>query len=319
MDAANGFNRYLPEIRNVFKSSYDVTRTFGDPEHNSGWLDLLTIPTVSNDLWIAGIDYGETVTAAVSVSFPTAATNTLPATSSTSAPPAGTRTLRNLTIKRKALMQPQLKYHRVLEEHKSDVAVREAEQAILPRKGVPDSDVVEFLRSLHSNQKTLDKYYNHSFWHRRNAWDFKKAKQGEYDQAVRGVLDMVKEAPRDKVIFSIGLGKFGSNSKSPSLHGTFGAKLVPALRAQGFAVTGINEYYTSQKCSMNRSVSAILNPCNHGFVGRVNLRRSYCSRCQMYFHRDILPCQNMIRATESHLVHQTRPAYLQPVTSAGGN
>ncbi|KAF9969486.1 hypothetical protein BGZ75_002787, partial [Mortierella antarctica] len=59
------------------------------------------------------------------------------------------------------------------------------------------------------------------------AWDFKKAKEAEFDTAISAIMDMFKEAPRDKVLVAVGLGKFGSGGSGiPSSHGTFGAKLV---------------------------------------------------------------------------------------------
>ncbi|KAG0040348.1 hypothetical protein BGZ82_003653, partial [Podila clonocystis] len=62
---------------------------------------------------------------------------------------------------------------------------------------------------------------------------------------------MLFDAPKDKVLFVIGLGKFSSSCKLTSLHGTFGSQLIKSARMCGFAVTGINEYYTSQKCPLD--------------------------------------------------------------------
>lgn len=55
------------------------------------------------------------------------------------------------------------------------------------------------------------------------AWDMKKGKEGKYHVAIHLVLAMVKDVPKEKVLFVIGLGKFG---KLTSLHGMFGSLFV---------------------------------------------------------------------------------------------
>ncbi|KAF9991624.1 hypothetical protein BGZ65_000339, partial [Modicella reniformis] len=64
----------------------------------------------------------------------------------------------------------------------------------------------------------------------------------------------------------------------------------------------INEYYTSKKC-----------PVCEDFVGQVEIRRLYCTKCKTYMHRDVMAAHNMCNVTRSHLMNQTRPLYLQPV------
>ncbi len=138
-------------------------------------------------------------------------------------------TMRNLKIKQKALCQPEFRFRRALERRKTE-QVRDKEVSILPRKGVSDEEVVAFLQSQEAVQPVLNTHYNGSFTHRRMAWDVKKAKEAEFDTAISAIMDMFKEAPRDKVLVAIGLGKFGSGgSKMPSSHGTFGAKLVKTV------------------------------------------------------------------------------------------
>lgn len=44
---------------------------------------------------------------------------------------------------------------------------------------------------------------------------------GQILRAIEAVLDMLYNAPKDKVMFIIGLSKFSSNSKPTSLHVTF--------------------------------------------------------------------------------------------------
>ncbi|KAF9436054.1 hypothetical protein BGZ76_004933 [Entomortierella beljakovae] len=74
----------------------------------------------------------------------------------------------------KALMQPQFKYRRVLEERKTD-DVHDMEASILPKKSVSDADLQNYTRSV-INLKGLDDYYNSTFRHRRDTWDMKKAR-----------------------------------------------------------------------------------------------------------------------------------------------
>ncbi|KAF8957998.1 hypothetical protein BGZ46_002062, partial [Entomortierella lignicola] len=105
--------------------------------------------------------------------------------------------------------------------------------------------------------------------------------------------------------------KFNTGSKLTSLHGTFGSKLISALRAEGHAVVGINEYYTSKKCPWNKPAPG--KTCGHGFVGQANMRRMYCPGCMMPFHRDCMAAQNMVRAAQSIISTGTRPLDLQPL------
>ncbi|KAF9405003.1 hypothetical protein BGZ76_006724, partial [Entomortierella beljakovae] len=88
------------------------------------------------DISIGGIDLGQVVTAAVSVYVPTY-------DSDDSRPSGG---LRNLKIKQKALVQPQLRYRKVLEERKTD-DVRDMETSMLRKKGVSDADLQNYTRS----------------------------------------------------------------------------------------------------------------------------------------------------------------------------
>ncbi|KAF9982287.1 hypothetical protein BGZ65_003029, partial [Modicella reniformis] len=80
------------------------------------------------------------------------------------------------------------------------------------------------------------------------------------------------------------------------------------VRALNYIVVGVNEYYTSKKC-----------PVCQNFVGQVEIRRLYYSQpqCKTYIHRDIMAAHNMCNAIRGHLLHQTRPLYLQPVDKDG--
>ena len=73
-----------------------------------------------------------------------------------------------------------------------------------------------------------------------------------------------------------------------------------------YIVVGVNEYYTSKKC-----------PHCEEFVGQVEIRRLYCSKCKTYFHRDVMAAHNICNIVKGHLTKQERPLYLQPVDSTG--
>ncbi|KAI7831571.1 hypothetical protein BC939DRAFT_437450 [Gamsiella multidivaricata] len=198
-------------------------------------------------------------------------------------------------------MQPQFKYRRAIEGRKTD-EIHDAENSLLPRRGVPDEDARLSLNSMDKNRQVLNEHYNQSFRHRRDTWDLKKA---------RGAVDRIAiEAILKLVLWIVGLGKFGTSSGLTSLHGTFSAKLISAFRTRGHAVVGINEYYASQKCPFNSPVGPS-RKCDHGFVGRVNMP------CQTPFLRDSMAAQNMVRAAQYRLFKGIRPAELQPLDSNG--
>ena len=66
-------------------------------------------------------------------------------------------------------------------------------------------------------------------------------------------------------------------------------------------MVGVNEFYTSKKC-----------PVCEEFVGQVDMRRFYCSKCKAYMHRDVMAGHNMANVVRGHLLAQQRPCYLQP-------
>lgn len=147
--------------------------------------------------------------------------------------------MRTLLVGQKALMQPNFKGRREMQlrkeeyqlagsDHKGEV--QELEQSIPPRKGVQDAEVSSnYLQKATAAHSRLHQYYNGDYWHRRTAWDMKKGKEGEYHVAIRSVLAMVEDVPKEKVLFVIGLGKFGTKSKLTSLHGTFGSLFVKTV------------------------------------------------------------------------------------------
>ncbi|KAG0273624.1 hypothetical protein BGZ96_004765 [Linnemannia gamsii] len=71
-------------------------------------------------------------------------------------------------------------------------------------------------------------------------------------------------------------------------------------------IVGMNEFYTSKKY-----------PDCQGFVAQVNLQQCCCSRCEMYYHRDVMAAEDMCEIVKGYLVKHERPRYLQPVTEEG--
>ncbi|KAF9583319.1 hypothetical protein BGW38_009760, partial [Lunasporangiospora selenospora] len=68
-------------------------------------------------------------------------------------------------------------------------------------------------------------------------------------------------------------------------------------RSLGYLVVGINEYYTSKRC-----------PKCENFVGRPkDLRRSYCSKCEKYIHRDSMAAHNMEEQMDVKMEHTQSP------------
>lgn len=53
------------------------------------------------------------------------------------------------------------------------------------------------------------------------------------------------------------------------------------------------------------------------FVGQIDIRRFYCSKCKVYHHRDIMAAENMANIIQEYLVRQERPNYLHPVAEDG--
>ncbi|GJJ76335.1 hypothetical protein EMPS_10900 [Entomortierella parvispora] len=110
-----------------------------------------------------------------------------------------------------------------------------------------------------------------------------------------------KQEDGNKVIIGIGLGQFSSSMRLTTLHSSFETYFVQQARSLGYIVVGVNEYYTSQRC-----------PVCTEFVGQVDLRRLYCSKCKAFMHRDVMAGHNMCNVIQEHLLNQRRPRYLQP-------
>ncbi|TPX42511.1 hypothetical protein SeLEV6574_g05574 [Synchytrium endobioticum] len=138
----------------------------------------------------------------------------------------------------------------------------------------------------------------------KRSWDAAKAKQGEMDRALEGLVRMVGETmgnklpDKKKVIVAIGLGEFETTN---SRHIGFTRYLIRKLKPLGYTIVGVDEYYTSQKC-----------PCCGGYVERQAMRRLYCRQDHLWFHRDVLAAENMVNILLSFLDTGQRPEYLLP-------
>ncbi|TPX38711.1 hypothetical protein SeLEV6574_g07680 [Synchytrium endobioticum] len=117
----------------------------------------------------------------------------------------------------------------------------------------------------------------------KRSWNTAKAKQGEMDRALEGLVRMVGETmgnklpDKKKVIVAIGLGEFETMN---SRHIGFTRYLIRKLKPLGYTIVGVDEYYTSQKC-----------PCCGG---------------------DVLAAENMVNILLSFLDTGQRPEYLLP-------
>ncbi|TPX39501.1 hypothetical protein SeLEV6574_g07166 [Synchytrium endobioticum] len=86
--------------------------------------------------------------------------------------------------------------------------------------------------------------------YKRKRWDADKAKRGELDRVLEGIVEMVGESMGHKlsgdkqVIVAIGMGDFSSTK---SRHVMFIKYLIRKLRPLGYTIVGVNEYYKSKK------------------------------------------------------------------------
>ncbi|KAG0060998.1 hypothetical protein BGZ92_006596, partial [Podila epicladia] len=106
--------------------------------------------------------------------------------------------------------------------------VQAAERGIEPCHGIFDDKVLPLVQSRLEAKVTLDAHYNNTFHHQWHLWEFKKAKEAEFSEAIKATFNMLYDAPKKKVLFVIGLSKFSSNSKLTLLHGSFGSQLIRA-------------------------------------------------------------------------------------------
>ncbi|KAG0244112.1 hypothetical protein BG011_003038, partial [Mortierella polycephala] len=215
----------------------------------------------------------------------------------------------------KAVYQPTFKHRRWLERRKGRTvegrdSISQIETSLPPRRG-PEASISNYIQREQEVEADLDSFYG-SVVLKKHKWNARKARAKEYRLVADRLLQLVggstgaKRDEDNKVVIGVGLGKFSSKMRLSSLHESFSSYFVQKARSLGYIVVGVNEFYTSQKC-----------PTCREFVGQVDLRQLYCSKCQKYIHRDIMAGHNMCNAIRGHLLEQQRPLYLQPQDSAG--
>ncbi|KAF8941202.1 subunit of tubulin prefoldin [Haplosporangium gracile] len=193
-----------------------------------------------------------------------------------------------------------------------DRSVTDIETHLPPMKG-PSSNVINYIKELERVEEQLKGFYNGpDAKYKRHKWDMQRALHGEFQLIAHRLLGIVGEGLRIRsvsskpVIINVGLSKFGTKSGLTSLHSTFLSYFISLARSLGYIVLGLNEYYTSKKCLA----------CGL-FVAQVDLRRFFCSHCQVYHHRDIMAAENMANIIQGYLFDQQRPDHLHPVAPDG--
>ncbi|KAF9571209.1 hypothetical protein EC968_000857 [Mortierella alpina] len=212
----------------------------------------------------------------------------------------------NLAVKQKAVYQPVFKHRRWMQEQKARAldpgtgSISDIETALPPLRG-EGACFANHLDQKVQVKGQLDTFYNDTNRFKNHKWDACRAKEEEYR------LIGAQHDECNKVVIGVGLGKFSSNAKLTSLHESFQSYFVQKARSRGYIiVVGVNEYYTSKMC-----------PKCKEFVGQVDIRRLYCSRCKIFMHRDTMAGHNVCSVIRGHMWQQQRPEYLQPVDKDG--
>ncbi|KAH8555041.1 hypothetical protein BGW37DRAFT_517546 [Umbelopsis sp. PMI_123] len=171
--------------------------------------------TLAMLITVVGIDLGEVVTAAAcAINLPT---NTA-------------ATLRNLTIKRKALYQATLKLRTIMEKEKLS-AVCMAENAIGSIKNHSFSAAETLVQTWISKYGELRNFYRTRKFKQLIA-NGKRSCRGEFDVATNALLKMIgghigkKRDSDEQVVFAVGLGDFNTHTKLSSLHTSFGHHFI---------------------------------------------------------------------------------------------
>ncbi|KAG0221195.1 hypothetical protein BGW42_008149, partial [Actinomortierella wolfii] len=172
---------------------------------------------------ILGLDLGQSCTVAAFALLPQDAS-----------PPL----FRNLAVKSKAIYQPSLKHRHWMEQRKSrpipgtSVSITDIESSLPPLRG-KGSSYFEYCQQLEQAQQKLDQFYNDKKQvFKRRSWGAQRAKQEEYRTIAERLLQSVggslhhRRDEDNKVIISIGLGKFQSKSGMTSLHESFATYFV---------------------------------------------------------------------------------------------
>ncbi|KAG0292157.1 hypothetical protein BGZ96_004453 [Linnemannia gamsii] len=224
----------------------------------------------------------------------------------------------NLAVNQKAVLQPQFRYRRWLEDEKKAIPEDQSDsianiESRLPALRGPGSSVINYMKELERvEDRLLDFYNGNNNRFKKHTLVMKNAKHAEYQAIASRLLGIVGGSigrPRDvsnPVLIGVGLGKFQRIGRLSSLHSTFLSFFIELARSLNYIVVGINEYYSSKKC-----------PDCQEFVAQVTLRQVYCTHCKRYYHRDVMAAENMCNIVQGYLVKQERPRYLQPITQDG--
>ncbi|KAG0277634.1 hypothetical protein BGZ96_002787 [Linnemannia gamsii] len=195
----------------------------------------------------------------------------------------------NLAVKAKAVYQPVFKFRRWAQSEKNiipvgqDRSIADIETYLPPLRG-PTSTVVNYIKELEQVEEQLKAFYNGpDDKYKKHQWDMKRAPHGEFQLIAHRLLGIVggglgiRSDPSKPVIIGVGLGKFGTKSGLSSLHLTFLSYFVPL----------------------------------------VDLRRFFCSHCQVYHHRVVMAAESMGNIVQGYLFDQQRPDYLHPIAPDG--
>ncbi|KAI7829671.1 hypothetical protein BC939DRAFT_441435 [Gamsiella multidivaricata] len=165
----------------------------------------------------------------------------------------------NLAVSQKAVYQPMFKHRRWLEQRKRRSA--EGQESIaqmetnLPALHGPEASIANHVEQSKVKESDLETFYNNVAL-KKHLWDAKRARDREFKLVAERLLEMIggtpgKKRDRDnKVVIGIGLGEFSSTSRLSSLHTAFSAYFVQLARSLDYIVMGVNEYYTSKRCSV---------------------------------------------------------------------
>lgn len=225
---------YLTEIRNIVRTREDVQRIWGcDP----------------CSIKIIGIDLGQAFVVGVSALLPDNQPNT--------------DQFHNLSVNQKAVCQPMFRFRKWEDGMKvatttGTSSIKDIESALPALRG-KEASFSEHIRYRQEHQKELTDFYGLS--HKKHRWDMIRAKQEEYDLIANQILALVggtlgkKRTEDNKVAIGVGLGKFQSNMRLTSLHGSFEAffvNKVSAALANGLKTTRSTLDLTKDASSLDR-------------------------------------------------------------------
>jgi hypothetical protein len=197
----------------------------------------------------------------------------------------------NIVIGKAALNECNQAHAKCLNREKMKKNINEKEEPIIR---FPNESLFDYWRRIMERYDKLSKFYNSKKIKRRN-WFRERSFESIIDVAINRLIELAGPDKND-VIFTLGDGKFASNN---SLHTSFETKLVKKLVALGYRIQSVDEAYTSSKCCR----------C-HCFVQFISMRIKYCTKCDTYFHRDILGAENIIHAGRGIFLTGKKPDYL---------